>query len=76
MAWNEFKIDGNKVVNNINGGRAGETAKNSSKSKILKSKEFENLIYIEIMGKPMFLIFDAREAFNYLSQVFIKISIF
>ena len=68
-----FKADDNKVVEV--GDKVNEMVKNSSKSKKLKNKKSENLIYIQdigAIGKSIFLIPSTKKAFNYLRQVFIK----
>ena len=61
------------------GVRADETIRNLFKSKKSKNDKSKNLTCIpifEAIGEPMFLISDAKEAFNHLRQVFIKASIF
>ena len=41
-----------------------------------KNEKFENQTYIKAVEKPIFLISDTKNAFNYLKQLFIKASIF
>ena len=72
LALKIFKIDDNKIVSS-NNDRANKTIINLS-----KNNKFRNSTYIsniEAIKKPIFLTFDAKKAFNYLRQAFIKVSI-
>ena len=55
--------------------KANETIRNLFKSKKLKNNKSRNLTYVSIFKatrEPTFLTLDAKEAFNYLRQTFIK----
>ena len=72
LAPNVFRADDDEVVGGVGGGRADETAKNSSKSKKSKNEKSGNLTCTNIgaMGEPTFLTPGARKAFNLLKQAF------
>ena len=73
LALKAFKADGNEVVKV--GGKANKIIKDLSKSKKSKNKKSKILTYsldIRATGKPMFLTFNAKKAFNHLKQAFIK----
>ena len=68
-----FRADSNEVVGV--GGRTSETVKDLSKSKKSKNEKSKISTRFSVIGatrKLMFLIPDARKAFNYLRQAFIK----
>ena len=65
-----FKVDDNKVIDNGGSDKANKSIVNSS-----QSNKFRNLIYMPNIGiakKSTFLIPNAKKAFNYLNQAFIK----
>ena len=71
LALKAFKTGNNKVVKD-GGDRTNETIVDSSKS---KNNKFEKSTYIPnigVTGEPIFLTLDAKKAFNYLRQAFIK----
>ena len=61
-----FIINKNKFVRNIDSRKIDKIVQNLSKFKKLKNKKFENLMYIEAIKKPMFLIFNAKKILNNL----------
>lgn len=66
LALKAFKTDDNEVVGGVGGNSVNETVKNLSKSKKSKNKKSKNLMHIKTTGKPYFLTFIAKEAFNRL----------
>ena len=68
-----FKANNNKVVDN-GGGSANKTVINLSKSN--KSRNLSHIPNIGAIKESIFLTFNAKKAFNYLKQAFIKTPIF
>ena len=64
LALKTFKANNNEVVKIS--GKAYKIFKNLSKSKKLKNKKSENLTYIKVIEKPIFLTFNAKKIFNHL----------
>ena len=68
-----FRASDNKIVEIS--GKVDKTVRNLFKFKSLKNDKSENLMCIpniEAIGETMFLTPGAKEAFNFLRQVFIK----
>lgn len=72
-----FMPNNNKVVSN-GGNRVDKIVKILFKFKNLKNIKFKILIRItiKVIREFIFLIFNVKEVFNYLQQIFIKVSIF
>ena len=71
MALKTFKADDNKVVCNNN--KANKMVVNLSKNN--KFRNLTRLPNIKAIEEPIFLTFNAKKAFNYFEQAFIKASI-
>ena len=73
MVPKAFKANNNEIVKS-NGGRANKTVVNLSKNN--KSRNLMRVLNIGAIKKPTFITPNAKKAFNYLRQAFIKTSIF
>lgn len=69
------KTDNNKVVRGGGGGKIDEIVVDLSKFKKLKNNKSENSTCIRAIRELIFLIFDIKNAYNWLNQVFIKVLI-
>ena len=74
LALRVFKVDNNEIVG-CDGDRANKTVIDLSKSKNNKYKKLTYISNIGAIEKFIFLIFNAKKAFNHLKQAFIKASI-
>ena len=76
MAPKTFKAGNNEVVGD-DSNRTNKTVVNlSNKLKNNKSRNSIYVLYVEVIKKPTFLTSNAKNAFNYLKQIFIKTLIF
>ena len=71
MGPRAFRIGNNEVVEGGDN-KTNETVVDSSKFKNEKFKKLTCVSNIKAIGEPIFLTFNAKKAFNYLRQAFIK----